>query len=46
VDQQSSSLSDDLVLDNEVLWLKGMFGEEIFKLEKWIVSLNCRDDSG
>ena len=34
VDQQSRSLPDDFVLEDEVLWLDGVFGKVRFQLEE------------
>jgi hypothetical protein len=34
VDQQSSGFPDDLILEEEVLWLDGMFGKVRFQLEE------------
>jgi hypothetical protein len=36
VDQQSRSLSDDFVLEDEVFWLEGTFGKVRFQLEERI----------
>jgi hypothetical protein len=41
VDQQSRSLPDDFVLEDEVLWLDGVFGKVRFQLEEGM-ELGCR----
>src|SRR5215475_4255292 len=34
VDQQSSGLPNDFILENKIFWLDGMFGKVIFQLEE------------
>jgi hypothetical protein len=34
MDQQSSGFPDDFILEEEVLWLEGMFGKVLFQLEE------------
>jgi hypothetical protein len=36
VDQQSSRLPDDFVLEGEICWLEGMVGKVRFQLEEWM----------
>jgi hypothetical protein len=35
-DQQGSGFPDDFILEDEVLWLDGMFGKVFFQLEEWM----------
>jgi hypothetical protein len=34
VDQQSSGFPDNFILEDELVWLDGMFGQVIFQLEE------------
>jgi hypothetical protein len=41
VDQQSSGFPDDFILEEEVLWLDGMFGKVRFQLEERMKPFGC-----